>query len=247
MDLKITLFFLICCSCTVYSNGKATIPSFIHLCKQSDPEMNKCILNTVTELKPNLAKGIPEIRLVPLSPFKMEKLSLKSGNNLELELTDVELGNLMSFEIEHFNMDLGTVGVELNMKFPLVEVKGKYKLKGHLLLLDLNGSGHCVINLKDVVLKTKLYGKRTQKAGKEYLDFNKCDVDIQISDADVNFENLFAGNKQLTDQTNGVLNENPQAILTEFQPMISSSFRSVILTVVSNVFNSFPVDELLPK
>lgn len=63
----------------------------------------------------------------------------------------------------------------------------------------------------------------------------------------MNFENLFAGNKQLTDQTNGVLNENPQAILTEFQPMISSSFRSVILTVVSNVFNSFPVDELLPK
>lgn len=37
------------------------LASFIQICNRSDPQLNACLRNTFNNLKPYLAKGIPEI------------------------------------------------------------------------------------------------------------------------------------------------------------------------------------------
>lgn len=60
------------------------------------------------------------------------------------------------------------------------------------------------------------------------------------------FENIFQGNKELTDQTNKIISENIEGIMMEVKPVFDDTVEEITLTILRNVFHRFSLDELFP-
>ena len=63
----------------------------------------QCFISSLHHLKPYLAKGIPEIDLPTVEPFRMDsiKLSLGSGpRGYRVELTDIDIYGASNFTVD---------------------------------------------------------------------------------------------------------------------------------------------------
>lgn len=84
------------------------------------------------------------------------------------------------------------------------------------------------------------------KNGKEYLKFKDIIVNIEIEDMSFYFYDLFKNNPDLTKRMNEAFYENRKALYEEFQPIISKAIEAVVLSTVQRVFDTFPLDILMP-
>lgn len=92
-----------------------------------------------------------------------------------------------------------------------------------------------------------LRGAKKVVKGKEYLIFDRIDLDLDISNGKLHFADLFRGNPELTDNTNRIINENIADILNDLKPVINKTIGDIILLLVKQVFERFSVDELFPN
>lgn len=57
-------------------------------CKRDDPELDKCVVRAVDEVKPRLLNGIPEVNIPALEPFNVPTLKLdRTAPNLRIKAT----------------------------------------------------------------------------------------------------------------------------------------------------------------
>lgn len=80
---------------------------------------------------------------------------------------------------------------------PLLDIKSKYNLKGHILILPLVGHGNCEMKLAGVDTKVKAEISMHQKEGKEILRIDNMRVSFTVEKIRVRLDNLFNGNKVL--------------------------------------------------
>lgn len=90
-------------------------------------------------------------------------------------------------------------------------------------------------------------GKREFRKGKEYIKFDKIDLEVKLGKTDLFFEDLFPGNPEITAQTNRIISENILDIFTELKPILHDTIGKFILQLVHDVFNRFTLDDLFPK
>ncbi|KAF4528887.1 hypothetical protein B566_EDAN017380 [Ephemera danica] len=109
------------------------IPSYVKLCKRTDPQLSACIVDSVNRLKPQLLKGIPEFRIPPYDPLKIP----------QVELAEVDLDNLR---------------VEIDLDLPKLRLLAEYKINGRILLevtWFFAADVHAVVTLTGVANKRK--------------------------------------------------------------------------------------------
>lgn len=83
--------------------------------------------------------------------------------------------------------------------------------------------------------------------GKEYLVFDKIDLDLNLSNGHLYFADLFRGNPELTANTNRIINENIVDIINDLKPVINKTISDIVLLLIRQVFERFSVDELFPN
>lgn len=88
-------------------------------------------------------------------------------------------------------------------------------------------------------------GDYEMRDGKRYIVINDKKVSLIIGDSKLYFANLFNGNKELSESTNQLINENSKDIVQEITPLVEETIGELVHKVVNQVFNIFPVDELL--
>lgn len=77
---------------------------YIKQCHEGDPELIKCLIGALHHLKPYLGKGIPEIELPRIEPFKMGdlELSLTTGpNGYKVTLKDIDVFGASNFTLRN--------------------------------------------------------------------------------------------------------------------------------------------------
>lgn len=93
-----------------------------------------------------------------------------------------------------------------------------------------------------------LKGKRQNIKGKEYIIFDKIDIEVHIlGDAKMYFDNIFENSQELTVATNKAINENIKEIIAEMRPVIRKTIGEIVLSFVSSLFKRYSVDELFPE
>lgn len=63
----------------------------------------------------------------------------------------------------------------------------------------------------------------------------------------MSFENLFNGDKLLSDSTNQFLNENWMDILRELKPVLTKAIGGIYKAVAEPIFSKFPYADLFLK
>lgn len=92
-------------------------------------------------------------------------------------------------------------------------------------------------------------GKRQTIKGKEYIIFDKIDIEVNLlpNGATAYFDNLFANSLELTRATNKAINDNISDILTEMRPVIRKTIGQIVLSFIGALFQRYSIEELFPE
>lgn len=68
--------------------------SYIKVCNRNDPEINKCVLNSIEQLRGKLKSGIPELEVPAMEPLMLKHIRLLRGPQaarLDINLTNIQV------------------------------------------------------------------------------------------------------------------------------------------------------------
>lgn len=94
---------------------------------------------------------------------------------------------------------------------------------------------------------TEWYGTMKNKEGKDYIVFDKMEMNTTIKSGNVHFGNLFDGNPALTESANQAFNDNMDILKEELYPIMNEIVGTIVKSTFNRVFELFPVDELFPS
>lgn len=78
---------------------KFVTADFIHVCKKNDPNLSKCITDSVNHLRPYLNTGLPEYNIPALEPFLLKELITTTEENVKLKLRNIKVYGASNFTI----------------------------------------------------------------------------------------------------------------------------------------------------
>lgn len=88
--------------------------------------------------------------------------------------------------------------------------------------------------------------EKVKKRGKEHFKVIKDRSTLSVSTIQVEFENLFKGNKAISDNTNKLINENTEILYTEIKPIIERTIIDLVTGVINFVNGRYSIDDLYP-
>ncbi|XP_075145850.1 protein takeout-like [Haematobia irritans] len=232
------------------SSKRVRLPSFLKVCRRSDPQLNKCARNSLNTLKDRLAYGIPELYIPPLEPLIIPEIKMNQDTGavyLKSTYRNVELYGMSKFNVKSFNIDTNKMKFTTVMHFPSLTMNADYDIDGKIMMMPMVGTGQCNANFTDVTMTTVILGERQKKNGKTYLKVKDIDVNYKVDRVKIHLDNLFNGDKALGERMNEFLNENWDSLSEELRPLLEKALSRVVKTSTEKLFKAYSYDDLLPK
>ncbi|XP_050348729.1 protein takeout-like [Nymphalis io] len=235
MKVFLLLFCVVFTSCT----GNDRIAPFITPCPATN---STCLRLSSQHALPIVAAGIPSLGMSSLDPMAMKQVkAIQAGLKMDFKNTLVRgLRNCKVMELRRF-----THKTEIDLQCSVTLI-GNYSLSGKLLLLPIEGEGKYKIKIQDVVVKVVLDIEERESAGERYWMVNgfKHTADV-LGRVQFNFQNLFNGNRQLSDPVHEFANTNWKDIFQEVAPPIVTTIVSQIVAETIKLFDKVPIGQLV--
>lgn len=96
---------------------------------------------------------------------------------------------------------------------------------------------------------SNMQGEYYKKKGKDHIKYSDegMDLSVKVGKQAFHFDNLFEGNKELTERTNVIFNENADALAEELYPLTNQLIGPLLLHTMNRVNDLFSLDELFPR
>lgn len=149
-----------------------------------------------------------------------------------------------TFFCRGFEQDPTKSKFEFYASFPnILSLRGRYNITGQVLVLPITGSGYANITLQNVKSAYKFLPKFEIRKGKQYMQVDKSKFIFTYEKAYIELTNLF-NDETISDTMNIFLNENSNLIVDELKPGMADAFKLISYSVINNVFNKIPYDDL---
>ncbi|KAM0731164.1 Circadian clock-controlled protein daywake [Formica fusca] len=239
-----------CLAYTLFTMASAAIPSYIKVCSRNDPEINKCVFNSIEQLRDKLTTGIPEISVPSIEPLILKHVRLlrgPTGARLDINLTNIQVFGPSTFNIRDLKVDPKKVALTFKVGFDKLDFRGKYQINAQILLLKLVGEGGLNGSFlgynSDCIMKSH----KVVRNNMSYIVFEKMKFDITINKARINLDNLFNGDPILGPASNEVLNANSNLLVDEIKPVLEEALSDLFTDVANKITEAFTYDELFPN
>ncbi|CAH1399272.1 unnamed protein product [Nezara viridula] len=224
---------------------QAELPSYIKVCKRNDPKIDKCIINSIETIRPQLIKGIPELDVPALEPLVIDKIAVSEGGPFRAIGTDVTIKGASNFEIKDLKSDVDKLQFQVAIYIPFLTFDATYDVNAKILQLNVKGKGPLRANATDIDGTGILKGKKIVKDGKQYVALD-LDLKLKIKNYHVHLENLFDNDPALNEAINVALNDNKRELMTALRPQAEQIVTKVLLNIANKITQHFTYDELFP-
>ncbi|GAB0088226.1 uncharacterized protein DMENIID0001_026190 [Sergentomyia squamirostris] len=226
----------------------AKFPNDISRCKAADLQ---CLPRAITEVIRKVPNGHRGLYLLPIDPLHVNEINIsqerESPVNINLVLSDTDIIGLRNLEVTRvkgFDKDPTDVLFEAEAKLDQVQLIGQYKIDGRVLILPIQGHGKSNLTLDNLILRLKFKTTPTIKNNKTYIQTKDFHFIFDTTRLYINFENLFNGDKALSDNMNFFLNENWKDILDELKPAINDAFSQIFNTIINTIFSKIAYSDI---
>uniref|UniRef100_A0A1B0FGW7 Hemolymph juvenile hormone binding protein n=1 Tax=Glossina morsitans morsitans TaxID=37546 RepID=A0A1B0FGW7_GLOMM len=211
------------------------LPPEIEKCKAGD---HICVTQRINDVIRLYPEGNPLFKMPNLKLITVDRLAgTKTGSNTQLQLKfqlfDVKItgwDKATALSAKGFEKD--TQYHEIELQVPIMKIVGRYEIDGKLLLLPIKGSGNEEFIFKDVHITVTHKFNLEKRDGKNYIKTVSFLTSIEPGSVTFKFENLFGGNKELTDATNKVLSDNSldvwNAMSGQFNNALGQLYRKLL-------------------
>ncbi|KAJ1527735.1 hypothetical protein ONE63_007692 [Megalurothrips usitatus] len=228
------------------------LPSNWPACKRNDPDLKTCVRDAaLIAIKEISEKGAKEFGVFPLDPMRISAIDIDQGSgpvSIELHFTDLDIYGLKGCEMGPVDVDVEKYHFHAPVSFPKGAVmKGRYRVDGKVLVLPIKGEGKAELQLENITAWVDLKGKEQIRKGVKYIGVESFDFDFETTRLKISMENLFNGNKALSENMNNFMNQNWNEILQELKPAVKQAFGSAWGDVSNRIFTKIPYDTIFPK
>lgn len=218
-------------------------PSYIHPCRRNDPEINKCIRNSLNFVKPYVARGLPELKTPPLEPLRIEELAMENNAGavrIKALFTDIVALGAGNYTIKEVRSDLKKLRIDMSIGIPRVETRGKYEVIGNVLLLPVRSNGEFWTEFSDITAIAKIYGKAVERDGESFMGIEKITVDFTMKNARFKVKDHVNTQNVLGEAINQFLNQNANELIQEMRPAASQSIGKLFRKFLNEAFTNLP-------
>lgn len=213
-------------------------------CPKADANLNTCITNSLEKFLPLMKKGIPQFDIPVLDPLVLGDMDF-STKDLKMIYKGAKMSKLFTdYKIVLVEFDPDKYTMRMNLKVPEVISEGEYELNGKLMVMPVVGKGGFTLTYQDVSFDLTFLGKAKTKDGKPYMELNEAKVVFQPGNLIVKVDNLFNGNKELSDNFHKFVNENWRDIFNEFKDKIWGSMAAFFKQTFTKMFDEIPYNEV---
>ncbi|XP_018049406.1 PREDICTED: uncharacterized protein LOC108687893 [Atta colombica] len=223
----------------------AEIPSYIHICGRRNPNLDKCIIDSIDNLKDFICKGIPELNTPPLVPFFMKHITISDTDNAKLYLKDAEIIGLCDFTINSFHIDIDKLHFNMDLLFKHVRLNGTYDFDIRVLLPFVH-KGPIYLTVDDVGAKGEVDMKLVTKNDKKYVYLSKINLKLDFKKLNYILDMNEKQSTQLNEIISNFFGSNEEEFISKIKPSIEKEVSKQILIRANNIVKEFTFDELLP-
>lgn len=135
---------------------------------------------------------------------------------------------------------------KFQIDLPHLFVHGIYLVGGRVLFLPITGEGNFTGNFTHGKGDIFLQGIKKEVNGQTHFMINKLDIKITVQRGKLFFENLFGGDKTLSNIINTVINDNFEAFSEDLIPLIEKSLSNIFRQTGNKIFKRFTLAQLFP-
>uniref|UniRef100_R4G3E9 Putative odorant binding protein n=1 Tax=Rhodnius prolixus TaxID=13249 RepID=R4G3E9_RHOPR len=223
----------------------AKLPKNWIVCKKSAPDAGDCWKRAMEFSIQDLKNGSRTFGILPLDPLRISKIKIAPGDgpvSVVLSFHDLDIIGISNVKISNVKNDWKVV--TFNAANPRVTLVSKYVMDGKVLTLPIKGDGPCRIDIDNFKSNFTIRFKKISRGGKEYLEVTKFQLQFTASNAKLQFDNLFGGNKALGNTMNKFLNENWEEIVNELSPALAQAFGVAMKAVSNKILTQIPFEEI---
>ena len=104
------------------------------VCGRRNPQLDKCVIESVISLQGKLQYGIPELSVPSLEPLLVEEMALADLNDFRAVATNCKVRGLSNFTIKYLHVDLENKKIDLEAVFPKVYLDSDYDVKAKIVV-----------------------------------------------------------------------------------------------------------------
>lgn len=209
-----------------------------------------CVSKAITDVVSRVANGHPGLNLPAIDPLHVKAINIAQGASspvsIQLDLMNQDLIGLKNIKVQTVRgFEKIPDGQVFNVNATLAQVKllGDYKIDGRVLVLPIVGQGKSNLTLNNLKINIKYTVRSTIKNNKVYTQTNKLRFTFDVDRLYIYLENLFNGDKALSDNMNLFLNENWRDIFQELKPSIEDAFSQIVNSLINSVFAKVPYSD----
>ncbi|KAF5299946.1 hypothetical protein FQA39_LY11319 [Lamprigera yunnana] len=228
----------------------AIIPDYLHVCKQNDVNISKCINNSINHLRVRFPEGIKELDVPPMEPMKLSEITLKIGPPsaaILCNITNLKVWKPSTFVITELIPNLTTNTFFFKVWLPELHFKGHYDLKIHFYLINKKARGPVDGNFTNYHAEILMKGAKIIKNNEEYLNFDKVQLKLEIGKSKIRLENLFHNDALLKQFSDDLINDNPEIFVNEIKPTLETALAEMFTEIANKIALKFKYKELFPQ
>ncbi|KAH8311342.1 hypothetical protein KR044_005733, partial [Drosophila immigrans] len=215
-------------------------------CSLEDPQFEPCFIKNMQTLFITWNNGPPGSNFLgPMDPLAIKRVKIsQAGNNVitlsaDLKNILVKGANKATVTKAHYDPIRHTVKGLLSV--PKLSFDFDYKLKGHVLLLNLNGQGKGHFETENIKVALDVSIKPRIQPDASFSDvLSAKTVFPEIGGFKIQLDNLFGGDKQLEETAHTIFNENWRQFYEILKPAIEQAIEAVMLDRTKKIFEYVP-------
>lgn len=214
---------------------KEVVDCYIKSKPVDEAKFSTCLLEFWNRNKAKLVAGIPELKLPPLDPLKIQNIVFNEKGSVvdvNAKFTDVVVTGAGDHTAKALKVDRAKRTLTLSLTFPQLNSTGTYEANGTILLLAVNGKGPFTLSLKGV--NADAVATLVNEGGK--IKISKVDTTFNITELKVTVSGLLGGGEVETAIVN-MLNDNSQQILDDIRPNLQKQLSDSILHALQGFFS----------
>lgn len=226
------------------------LPEGLKACPRNSQDFASCLKQALEKARPHIEKGVPKMHLPPGDPMVIPKLVIDrslDAVSIKATLTDIVAIGGSKFIIKDIKVDLPKMEGEITVSVPKVQASNTYDIKGNVLAMQLNGSGKMTGEFSNT--KATIYCKfaKVERKGKSYFEIEDIKSKIRMDDARIKLVEANPNNQPAADAAVQFFHQNPRQLLELVAPIIDETASEVIKSIINQVLEVVPADELLPE
>lgn len=225
-------------------------PEYIIPCYKKDPEINKCITNTFNHLRPYLINGIKEISVPSIDPFRIDKIVIENGQGalrIKASFFNVSASGASNYSVSSVRADVNNYNIEMKLKIPRIEIKGKYDVNGNVLLFPVRSKGDFWAVFLEVDAVARIFGKEVKnKQNVRFMKIDRMFVDFKLAKSRFRIKDIINHGNIIGDAMNQFLNTNSDEIIKEMKPAANVAIAKHFKNFLNSAFLRLPLQVWLP-